>query len=151
MSKPRLFGRAPRRGLSQMIHPNRMMRTKKHQKMVRFGALWGAPMHPGRIVQHEKGSLCCKTLHDDARGNWAGSFAAQLPGILCGCFLCFIVISTTGCGVDMEDGYKPRSLSNSPTQRRAYYASPFTPEAEAGKDEKSGPAAPGRPSFGGGY
>jgi hypothetical protein len=79
------------------------------------------------------------------------SFAAQVTGILCGLFLCVIVLSSTGCGVDMEDGYKPRTLNTSPTQRRSYYASPFTPEAEAGKEDKGGGAAPGHPSFGGGY
>jgi hypothetical protein len=77
-------------------------------------------------------------------------FVARAMAMLMACTLCVITFSSAGCGVDMEDGYKPRSLNTSPTQRRSYYASPFTPEAEAGKDEKNGPAS-GRPSFGGRY
>lgn len=35
-----------------------------------------------------------------------------------------------GCSSTLEDGYKPRLLGASDEQRRGYYASPFTPQAE---------------------
>lgn len=38
---------------------------------------------------------------------------------------------TIGCSSKLEDGYKPRLLGASDAQRRAYYAAPFTPEAQA--------------------
>ncbi len=40
-----------------------------------------------------------------------------------------------GCQSNLEDGYKPRALNASTAQRRAYYASPFTPEAAAAEQE----------------
>jgi hypothetical protein len=40
-----------------------------------------------------------------------------------------------GCQSTLEDGYKPRALNASTAQRRAYYASPFTPEAAAAEQE----------------
>ncbi|HWE02118.1 MAG TPA: hypothetical protein VG326_06870 [Tepidisphaeraceae bacterium] len=44
-----------------------------------------------------------------------------------------------GCGVTMEDGYKPHSLDASADMRRSYYASPFTDNANAaGGDHDSG-------------
>ena len=54
-----------------------------------------------------------------------------------------------GCNTELEDGYKPRSLNAGPTQRRAYYASPFTPEAEAAKQEKGADERSLRPGNGG--
>lgn len=45
---------------------------------------------------------------------------------------------TAGCGVTLEDGYKPRSLDASPDARKAYYASPFTDQAAAGAKEGAG-------------
>ena len=34
-----------------------------------------------------------------------------------------------GCHEELETGYKPRTLNASSTDRRAYYAPAFTPEA----------------------
>ena len=46
-----------------------------------------------------------------------------------------------GCTQELETGYKPRALSASPAERRAYYASPFSPEAAEGA--KEAPASSG--------
>lgn len=54
-----------------------------------------------------------------------------------------------GCKTAMETGYQPRSLSASPAQRRGYYASPFSPEAEAAAKDKGTDQRGARPSFGG--
>jgi hypothetical protein len=44
---------------------------------------------------------------------------------------------TVGCGAStLETGYKPRPLIDSPMLQRGYYASPFTPEAQAGQMER---------------
>jgi len=45
-------------------------------------------------------------------------------------------LTITGCSSDLETGYKPRLLGASDTQRRAYYASPFTREAKAAQQEQ---------------
>jgi hypothetical protein len=42
-----------------------------------------------------------------------------------------------GCSLQLETGYKYRPLGASPTERRAYYASPFTPEAAAAEQERA--------------
>jgi hypothetical protein len=47
----------------------------------------------------------------------------------------FVVLAIAGCGMTMEDGYKPRSLGASPEVRKSYYASPFSDQAEAGAHE----------------
>lgn len=50
------------------------------------------------------------------------------------------VIFCTGCGVTLEDGYKPKVLSASPEVRKGYYASPFSDQAAAAKsDSGAGP------------
>ena len=41
-----------------------------------------------------------------------------------------------GCTSTLEDGYKPKRLGVSDATRRAYYASPFTPEAKAASLER---------------
>ncbi|MGH7214183.1 MAG: hypothetical protein ACREIT_05415 [Tepidisphaeraceae bacterium] len=38
---------------------------------------------------------------------------------------------SVGCASKLETGYQPRRLGASENVRRAYYASPFTPEANA--------------------
>jgi len=44
-----------------------------------------------------------------------------------------------GCGVTLEDGYKPHNLDASADMRKSYYASPFTDSANAaGADHDSG-------------
>ncbi|MDB5296818.1 MAG: hypothetical protein JWO31_2801 [Phycisphaerales bacterium] len=45
-----------------------------------------------------------------------------------------------GCSGALETGYVPRPLGASPTERRGYYASPFTPEAQAAAQSQNNPA-----------
>ena len=42
----------------------------------------------------------------------------------------------SGCSSTLETGYKPRTLGASSTERRSYYASPFTPAASAADEER---------------
>ncbi len=53
-----------------------------------------------------------------------------------------------GCGMELETGYKYRPLSATPVQRRAYYASPFSPEKTAAEQEQrqGGPKAAPAPA-----
>jgi hypothetical protein len=44
-----------------------------------------------------------------------------------------------GCSNTLETGYTPRPLGVSSTERRGYYASPFTPEAAAAQQSKIDP------------
>ena len=46
------------------------------------------------------------------------------------------VFAVTGCTRKLETGYTPRKLSDTPAERRAYYAPRFTPEAAAGTDRE---------------
>ena len=49
----------------------------------------------------------------------------------------------SGCSEKLETGYEPRRLGASSAERRAYYASPYTPEAIAAqKDSGNAPAGP---------
>lgn len=41
-----------------------------------------------------------------------------------------------GCGMDLETDYHYRPLNASAVQRRAYYASPFSPEKSAAEQEQ---------------
>jgi hypothetical protein len=43
-----------------------------------------------------------------------------------------------GCSEKLETGWEPRRLDATPAERRAYYASPFTPEAAAAQQEQQG-------------
>jgi hypothetical protein len=51
------------------------------------------------------------------------------------CWL-LILLFAAGCSNELETGYKPVSLGASSTQRRSYYASPFTPEAQAAGEDR---------------
>ncbi len=42
-----------------------------------------------------------------------------------------LAVLAVGCSSTLEDGYKPRLLGASDSQRRGYYAAPFTPQAQA--------------------
>jgi len=44
--------------------------------------------------------------------------------------------SFAGCNDKLETGWEPRRLDATPAERRAYYASPFTPEAAAAQQEQ---------------
>jgi hypothetical protein len=47
-----------------------------------------------------------------------------------------------GCSEKLETGYEPKRLGVSSAERRAYYASPYTPEAIAAEHEGGGAAGP---------
>lgn len=47
-----------------------------------------------------------------------------------------VVVIVSGCASKLETGYKPRKLGASETERRGFYASPFTPEARAASTER---------------
>jgi hypothetical protein len=51
-------------------------------------------------------------------------------------FLTLVTLPGAGCSDKLETGYKPRPLTASPALRRAYYASPFSREAEAPELER---------------
>jgi hypothetical protein len=46
------------------------------------------------------------------------------------------LILSGGCSSALETGYAYRPLGASSTERRGYYASPFTPEAQAAEQTK---------------
>ena len=46
------------------------------------------------------------------------------------------LLAVGGCSSTLETGYKPHLLGDSGVKRRAYYAQPFTPEAQAGQTEQ---------------
>ncbi|HSU66692.1 MAG TPA: hypothetical protein VLJ39_07460 [Tepidisphaeraceae bacterium] len=51
-----------------------------------------------------------------------------------------LAASAAGCGMKLETGYAYRPLNASTAQRRAYYASPYSPEKTAAQQEnKSSP------------
>jgi hypothetical protein len=57
-----------------------------------------------------------------------------------------MLLSAAGCTASLADGYRPKPLDASSSQRRAYYATPFTPEAEnAGPNEQQGQPSSHRP------
>ncbi len=47
-----------------------------------------------------------------------------------------LITLMAGCSSELESGYKPKKLGVSDAERRAYYASPFSPEAQAGQQEQ---------------
>ena len=48
-----------------------------------------------------------------------------------------MIFALNGCGgMKLETGYQYRPLNASGTQRRAYYASPFSPEKAAAEQEE---------------
>ncbi|HMB95928.1 MAG TPA: hypothetical protein VKK61_07815 [Tepidisphaeraceae bacterium] len=44
--------------------------------------------------------------------------------------------TVAGCTEHLETGYKPQPLGASSAMRRSYYASPFSPEAQAPQMER---------------
>jgi hypothetical protein len=58
------------------------------------------------------------------------------------------VAALAGCGTELETGYKPRVLGASDAERRAYYASPFTPEAQAAEKDRQEEMKSRRPDMG---
>ena len=49
------------------------------------------------------------------------------------------LIMQSGCSEKLETGYKPRALGDSESQRRAYYAAPFSPEASPTEEKAASP------------
>jgi hypothetical protein len=47
-----------------------------------------------------------------------------------------LLLAALGCSNELETGYKPVSLGASGAARRSYYASPFTPEAQAAEQDR---------------
>jgi hypothetical protein len=56
-----------------------------------------------------------------------------------------LLLLAAGCSSDLETGYKPVSLGASGATRRSYYASPFTPEAQAAEEDRDTEIAARRP------
>jgi hypothetical protein len=48
-----------------------------------------------------------------------------------------LLLLAGGCSATLEDGYEPRRLDASDAQRRAYYASPFSPESLGGPGQSN--------------
>lgn len=67
--------------------------------------------------------------------------------------LCLLAAAHWGCQSTLETGYVPRPLGTSSTERRGYYASPFTPEAAAAAQAAGDPTSDIRSNRkpGGGY
>jgi hypothetical protein len=74
-------------------------------------------------------------LHSRRRRSWIA--LGQLAGAA------WLGLLAAGCGMTLEDGYKPRSLDASPEVRRSFYASPFTDQAAAAAKENEGPGGGG--------
>lgn len=55
--------------------------------------------------------------------------------VLIATMLTFLVFSGCGSG-KLETGYAPRKIGASPAERRGFYASPFTPQAQAAQVER---------------
>lgn len=53
-----------------------------------------------------------------------------------------------GCSSQLETGYQPQLIGASAAQRRAYYATPFTPEATAPKTDRESELNQRRPKPG---
>jgi hypothetical protein len=62
-----------------------------------------------------------------------------------------MALLSIGCATTMETGYQPRALNDNSTARRGYYASSFTPAAEAAAKDRNADQRESRPTFGGGY
>jgi hypothetical protein len=58
------------------------------------------------------------------------------------------LLAASGCTNTLETGYKPRKLGASSTERRSYYASPFTPEARAAQLDRERELEKRRPTPG---
>jgi hypothetical protein len=48
-----------------------------------------------------------------------------------------LVLLAAGCKTTLDDGYEPRKLGASDSERRAFYASPFSPESRVPPGERS--------------
>jgi hypothetical protein len=55
-------------------------------------------------------------------------------------------LALTGCSNKLETGYEPRKLGVSDNVRRAYYATPFTAEANAASQDRESELEARRPN-----
>ena len=77
----------------------------------------------------------------------------RIRRIALGIVLAAGVTGSLGCDTGLVTGYQPRRLGDSPSARRAYYASKYTPQAHAADQEKAEELRsrrPGAPVGGGG-
>ena len=56
-----------------------------------------------------------------------------------------VLLLLVGCSSKLETGYQPQLIGASAAQRRAYYATPFSPESQAPKTDKESELANRRP------
>jgi hypothetical protein len=66
-------------------------------------------------------------------------------------FLALFVPSLVGCDTNLVTGYQPRRLGDSPAERKAYYASRFTPAAQEAQQERAQEFNSRRPNIGTNY
>jgi hypothetical protein len=45
--------------------------------------------------------------------------------------MCLALIAAGGCSSKLATGYEPRKLGDSESQRRTYYAAPYSPDSHA--------------------
>ena len=56
------------------------------------------------------------------------------------------IVFVGGCSPALETGYTPRPLGASATDRRGYYAAPYTPESTGGQQSPGEEARTRRPT-----
>jgi hypothetical protein len=61
------------------------------------------------------------------------------------CLLLIVMPVLAGCADSLETGYVPRKLNSSESERRAFYASRFSPEANV--EKSSGTPPPSNPRW----
>jgi len=49
-------------------------------------------------------------------------------------FALIIILLLTGCSAKLETGYEPRKIGTTSTERRSFYAAPFSPESQNSGD-----------------
>jgi hypothetical protein len=57
-----------------------------------------------------------------------------------------LALLVCGCGPKLETGYEPRALNATSTERRGYYAAPYSKEAREAEDARQEQAESRRPS-----
>ena len=57
-----------------------------------------------------------------------------------------VLMLLAGCSTKLETGYVPRKLGASDNVRRGYYATPFTPEANAAAQDRESEFEARRPT-----
>ena len=57
-----------------------------------------------------------------------------------------VLLLVAGCSAKLETGYEPHKLGVSENVRRGYYATPFTPEANAASQDRESEIEARRPN-----